>query len=320
MKYEINPTVYRNIFAVPVEVADKHIKLASHASLKVLLYVMRNGMESIDDTIFKQIGVTSVEFDEALVYWSQVGILKKTQSESSNATTNNQSTESPAVVRAEHPNRAEVARRISESDEIAHVLRQAEAIYGHTLKQTDMSTLIYVMDTLGLKASVTLMLLQYANAEGKLTPSFLESTAVRWANDGVTSVHAAEKELQKADIKRSAWRVVCRAMGIESRRPSKKEEDASVLWVNEWAFSDKMLRLAYDECVDHAGKLSIPYINTILENWHKAGIDTPDKITDSTQAVSVKATKNNKKNPATSENPSFDINLYEQMLNGKKGD
>ena len=47
MKYEINPTVYRNIFAVPVEVADKHIKLASHASLKVLLYVMRNGMESM---------------------------------------------------------------------------------------------------------------------------------------------------------------------------------------------------------------------------------------------------------------------------------
>jgi len=177
------------------------------------------------------------------------------------------------------------------------------------------------MDNLGLKASVTLMLLQYANAERKLTPSFLESTAVRWANEGVTSVHAAEKELQNAEIKRTAWRVVCRAMEIENRRPSKKEEDASMLWVDEWSFSDKMLRLAYDECVDHVGKLSIPYINTVLENWHKLGIDSPEKINANTQSSTTKPTKQSKKkNPATSENPSFDINLYEQMLNGKKGD
>ena len=282
---------------------------------------MRNGLESIDESVLKQIGVTNVELDESLAYWAQVGLFTKTQAEQTTPTTVNPITDSPAIVRNEHPNRAEVARRISESDEIAHVLRQAETIYGHTLKQAEMSAIIYIMDNLGLKASVTLMLLQYANAEGKLTPSFLESTAVRWANEGVTSVHAAEKELQKAEVKRSAWRVVCRAMGIENRRPSKKEEDASVLWVDEWSFSDKMLRLAYDECVDHVGKLSIPYINTVLENWHKLGIDSPEKIDSNGQNPTIKSTKQNKKkNPATSENPSFDISLYEQLLNGKKGD
>jgi len=82
-----------------------------------------------------------------------------------------------------------------------------------------------------------------------------------------------------------------------------------------------MLRRAYDECVDHSGKLSIPYINTILENWHKAGIDTPEKLEGTAVSTPSKTAKPvKKKNPATSDNPSFDINLFEQMLNGKKGD
>jgi len=320
MNYDINPKVYRNIFGVPADVADKHIKLASHAALKVMLYIMRNGTESVDESTHKALGISQTELDEAFIYWTQVGLFTDNKVEA-NIQPAKPITESPAIIRNEHPDRAEVARRISESEEIAHVLRQSESVYGRTLKPAEMSSIIYIMDSLGLKASVTLMLVQYANAEGKLSTSFLESTAVRWANEGIASVSAAEKEMQAADIRRSAWKIVCRAMGIESRRPSKKEEEASTRWVNEWAFSDKMLRRAYDECVDHSGKLSIPYINTILENWHKAGIDTPEKLEGTAVSTPSKTAKPvKKKNPATSDNPSFDINLFEQMLNGKKGD
>ncbi len=318
MNYEINNAVYRNIFGVPTDIADKHIKLASHSSLKVILYIMRNGIEAIDDNSAKTLGISSTELNEALMYWAQVGILNNTQ-KAADKTSDAPISESPAIIRNEHPDRAEVARRLIESEEIAHVLRQSEAVFGRTLKPAEMSSLIYIMDSLGLKASVTLMLVQYAKNSGKLTPAYLESTAVHWVNEGISSVRDAEKEMQRADIKRTAWKIVCRTMGIDDRKPSKKEEEAATLWVNDWAFSDKMLKLAYDECVDHLGKFSVPYINTILENWHKAGIDKPEK-TQSTEIVDTKPIKQKgKKNPATSENPSFDINLFEQMLNGKNG-
>ncbi len=319
MKYNIEPTLYRNIFGVPVDVVDKHIKLASHSALKVLLYIMRNGIESVDENTPKLLGVSQTELDEAFIYWANLSILNEADKEPAESPSNNLSS-TPAVIRNEHPDRTEVARRISESSEIAHVLRQAELVFGRTLKQSELSSLIYIMDSLGLKASVTLMLVQFAKAEGKLSPAFMESTAVKWANDGIDSVRAAEKEMQAADVKRSAWRVVSRAMGIDNRRPSKKEEEAAVLWVNDWAFSDQMLRLAYDECVDHTGKFSISYIMAILEGWHKAGINSPEKI-DNAKAEDVKpAAKGKKKSVHHSDTPSFDINLFEQMLNGKKED
>ena len=317
MNYEINPKVYQNTFGIPVEIVENHIKLASHSALKVIIYIMRKGIDSIENNATTELGISDTELNESLLYWAQVGLLTKKGSMSPTDSTT--FTDSPVVVRNEHPNRTEVARRLAESNEIAHVMRQAEVIFGRSLKPAEMSTIVYIMDNLNIKASVTLMLLQYANAENKLTPAFLESTATRWANEGITSVHSAEKELQKAEVKRTSWRVVCRAMGIEPRRPSKNEEEASLRWVNEWAFSDKMLCLAYDECVDHLGKLSIPYINTTLENWHKSGIDTPDKIKDANYSSNKPAKPSKKKNPATSDNPSFDIDLFEQLLN-KKGD
>ncbi len=317
MNYFIDSAIYRNIFGVPVDVVDKHIKLATHSALKVLLFIMRNGIEAIDDSTPKTLGITQAELDEAYIYWANLGILKENGKESSSAGQSSVA-DSPAIARNEHPDRTEVARRIAESGEIAHVLRQAELVFGRTLKQSELSSLIYIMDSLGLKASVTLMLVQFAKAEGKLSPAFMESTAVKWANEGIDSVRAAEKEMQEADVKRSAWRVVSRAMGIDSRRPSKKEEEAAVLWVNDWAFSDKMLRLAYDECVDHTGKFSISYTMAILEGWHKAGIDSPEKVNAIKSDEGKTPSKSKKKKSGSSETPSFDIDLFEQMLNGKK--
>ncbi len=322
MNYKINIDVYRNIFGVPCDVADKHVKLASHSALKVLLFFMRNGLEAIDSDTPRRLAITEAELNEALIYWNQVGVLTAEKAEA----TSTVDAPSPTVNVAERnkrPDRAEVARRIAESEEIAHVLRQAESVFGRTLKPAEMASLIYIMDSLSLKASITLMLVQYAAAEGRLSPSFIESTAVRWANEGISSVRDAEKELQAADQRRGAWQVVCRAMGIDHRRPSQKEEESAARWVNEWAFSDAMLRLAYDQCVDHTGKFSMQYINTILDNWHKNGVYTPKKFKDNEAVLSKQSKapqKAKKKAPDASDSPSFDISLFEQLLNEQKGD
>ncbi len=40
-------------------------------------------------------------------------------------------------------------------------------------------------------------------------------------------------------------------------------------------FTTDMIREAYERCVNATGKLSLHYMNKILERWHKAGITTP---------------------------------------------
>ncbi len=311
MKYTINTDIYRNMFGMPADVADKYIKLASHSALKVLIYILRNGTEAIDDSVTFKLGITRTELDEALMYWHSVGVL------CDGAESKQEESVSPAdeltVTVMRKPDRAESARRISESTEIAQILRHAEQAFARTLKQTEISTFIYIVDSLMLTPPIVLMLIQYATEQGRLTASYIEATAVRWVNEGLTSVREVEKEIQRAADRRSAWGIVRSAFGIEDRRASKNEEQFSYTWVIDWQFTPVMLRKAYDECIDHSGKLSMPYINKILSNWHESGITTPE------QAINNSAMRPEKRKPAKSsgESPSFDLNLFEQLMGGE---
>ena len=99
-----------------------------------------------------------------------------------------------------------------------------------------------------------------------------------------------------------SWAVVCKAFGIERRKPSKKEETLSLLWVNDWKISPEMLKEAYDICVDSKSKYSFAYIAKIIENWHNNGYK---KVED------IKPKANDKMQGA------YDIDLFEKMLNSK---
>ncbi len=309
MKYRINTDIYKSIFGVPTDIADKFIKLASHSALKVLLYIMRNGIASADDSATFKLGISRTELDEALLYWQSVGILCEGESEQSVSAAAAPSEK--AVAAQSKPDRLESARRIGESPEIAHVLRHAEQVFGRTLKQTEISTFIYIMDNLSLTPPIVLMLIQYASTQERLTASFIESTATRWVNEGLTSVREVEKEIQIAAERRSAWGIVRTAFGIDSRRPSKNEEQFSYTWVIEWKFTPVMLRKAYEICVDNTGKMDMRYINKILSSWHENGITAPEQI-DSNE----KARADKKKDKQRDDNPSFDISLFEQLMGG----
>ena len=310
MKYKLNNEVFRNIFGVPCAVADNYIKLASHSALKTLLFIMRNGVGAIDDSTTFKLGITRTELDEALMYWSSVGILCDGEEAVSGETP--LAVKDKAVATQLKPSRAESARRVGESREIAQTLRSAEQVFGRTLKQAEISTLVYIMDSLMLSPPVVLMLIQYAAAQERLNASFLEATAVRWINEGLTSVREVEKEIQKANEIRTAWGIVRTAFGIDKRRPSKNEEQFAFTWVNEWGFSPAMLRMAYDECIDHSGKLSMPYINKILSAWHSGGITSPEQADTAKQKRTEKKAADKK-----GETPSFDLSLFEQMMGGE---
>ncbi len=314
MKYSVNPEAYRSMFGVPADVADKYIKLASHSALKVLLFIMRNGIDTTDDSATFKLGISRTELDEALIYWHSVGILSDCNAEVETKTEPKAENKEKAIAAGGKPDRAESARRIGESAEIAQVLRHAEQSFGRSLKQTEISTFIYIMDTLALTPPVVLMLIQYATEQERLTASFIESTAVRWVNEGLTCVRDVEKEIQKAAERRSAWGIVRSAFGIDSRRASKNEEQFSYTWVVEWQFTPDMLRKAYDACIDRSGKLSLPYINKILEGWHANGVCTPEQADNQQAAHSEKKSKSKKSN---GDAPSFDIDLFEKLMGGE---
>ncbi len=306
MDFSLNPANFINMFAVPASVADKHIKLAGEAQLKTLLFILRNGVENFDiNTAMRVTGLNERDIEDSVLYWINNGIFVK-NGESN--ITEKAKVEEKAVVKISKPTRNEVAKRGMEDSSIAFMLQQAQIKFGRILKQNESSTLVWLYDNEGLSVSVILMIIEYAISEDRLTAGFIEQTAVKWINDGVTDVKSADNEIVKMRNESQAWKTVCAVMGIDRRKPSGKELEAVMRWVAEWKFSREMLKAAYDECIDHTQKYSWQYINSILAAWHKNGFKNISDINN--QNTATKETEKSK--------TSYSIDEIEKMLFGGK--
>ena len=288
MPYEINPTCYRQVFVIPKEVVDKHIKLAGALQLKVLLwFCCHQGILDDPQAIARDLGAAASDVQDALQYWIVNGMIRET-GEAAPSEQPADTRDVPPVsagsalptppARAQKPNRAEVARRGKESPEVSWLLCEAQNKFNRTLSFAESSTLVWIMDTYGLPAAVILMIIEYSASMERCNIRYIETTAVRWAKEEIDTVAKAEKYLTELEQSRNEWHTVCRLFGLDKRKPSKQEEIYTARWLREWKFSASMLQAAYDQCVNNTGKVSFPYINKVLEQWHKAGYQKPEEI------------------------------------------
>ena len=276
MTYNINPAIFSSTYAIPTDVADKYLKIATHTQLKVLLYLMRNLSNGIDsqklaDALFIDAGDT----EDALVFWQQCGILVGGAPKEAEP--------KQVIVKSTLPTRADVIKRGLEDKQLMFLLREAQLRFGRNLKQNESQLLVSLYDDHGMDPSVILLLLGYAAREGKCNLSFVKKTATEWLSHGVQNVMDAENLIAQSAKQNLAWSVVQKAFGIEKRNPSAKELELSNLWINEWSISADLLKAAYDACVDAKTKLSFAYVAKIIETWHNDGITTPAQIAEKKQ-------------------------------------
>ena len=62
-------------------------------------------------------------------------------------------------------------------------------------------------------------------------------------------------------------------------------------WIKSWKISDELLKAAFEICIDMKGKYIPNYVNTILFNWQKDGIKTPDEVKKQAKKVSADNSK-----------------------------
>ena len=298
MIYNVNPAIFSSTYAIPTDVADKYLKIATHTQLKVLLYFMRNISDGIDSQkISDALRLDINETEDALLFWQQCGILTGATPKEELKT---------VVVKSTLPSRTDVIKRGLEDKQLMFLLREAQLKFGRNLKQNESQLLVSLYDDHGMDPSVILLLLGYAVREGKCNLTFVKKTATNWLESGVETVMDAENLIAEAAKQNLAWSVVQSAFGIERRNPSTKEAELSNLWVNEWKISTELLKAAYDACVDAKTKLSMPYVAKIIESWHKDGITNPEQIS---------AKKKNVKPQGKNDFAGYDLDLFEKMLN-----
>ena len=272
MEFSLNIKSISSSFPVPCDVADKYIKLASGEQLKVLLLAVRELSDKIDVSgIAEKLRTDKTTVEDALLFWVQCGIIVREETPA-------EKPEKQVVITAQMPSRSDVITRGMEDEKIRLLLREAQLKFGRSLKNNESRLLVSLYDDYGMDVSVILLLLQHAASQKKANLKYIQETAVRWLKAGVETVKDGEALIVKEAKGKLAFGVVRRVFGLDDRLPSDKETEFSDTWVNVWNMSESMLKAAYDACIDSKTKISFPYINKVLEKWHKAGYKTVGDI------------------------------------------
>lgn len=304
MKYTLNAQAMTAPFFVPSSVVDKHIKLASANQLKVLLVFLKNvSVGTSPEQIAEVLRLPVSEVCDALDFWVEREIILAEGKPSAQTDTEKAKPQNikPVVIK---PSREEIAAAAMTDNKIPFLIGEAEMKFGRGLRDSEIRSLCWLYLDHGMEISLILMLVEYAISENKATVSFIENTALAWLGAGVTTISEAEKQIEERNKRKTAWGVVLAAFGMSYRMPSDKELEYSGTWVIQWGFKSEMLREAYNICVDKNAKISMAYINKILEKWHKSGFTTVQQVKDAEK-------------PKESSNgfATYDKSLVEQLLN-----
>ena len=329
MSVKINLGAWRSVFAVPSKIVDEGLKFADGVKLKVLLYVLRNSDSELDmNAVSKATGVNVTDIPEALEYWVNMDVLQKSGDEFSpvnsakeiKANNNSQKEEKTVesiskdvedqkqrfvVTKPQKPDYVYTSQRLAVDNDLKILVGEAQTMLGKPLSNSDISTLLMLKDTCGLRLDVILMLIQYCVGIDKGNMRTVEKIGISWAEEGINSVEAADNKIASAHHANKCFSLVSSVFGMKNvGSPTKKQLEYSTKWVGEWKFSSPMLREAYERCVDSKGELKFNYIDGILKKWHAQDIKNLDDLKESESTKSSQPKK---------QKSSYDINELEKI-------
>lgn len=331
--YRVNPSSYASVFVLPTQIADKHLRMAGKAQLKVLLWLFRNPNTAFDiDIISRDTGIPKDEIDDAMLYWLDAGLVVKdgeapipVQTETVSATEQlrrEKSSFTPVEVPAAKPQKKEkektvivkpsikdIARRLDESSEVASLFNEVQEVFGRTLGYDGQSNLLILHDHYGLPAEVIVMLCSYAKTIGKQGAiAYIVQMGKSWAEEGITDFDSASRKIARMENAQNIWSEFKNLTGIENPKPTSKQAEFLEIWINDYSYNIDMIYHAYEKTVEKKGKISFSYMNGVLRSWHESGYKTIDEIERAAEEF-ANGIQKTKPTAEKEKKPSYDIDL-----------
>ncbi len=176
--------------------------------------------------------------------------------------------------------RTDMARAL-EGHEFAGLTGAVEDKLGKKLTTPDLEILLGLYDHLGLPADVIFSLVGFCMEKiaarygpgRRPTLRQIEQEGYAWARHGIFDQESASAHIKKYQQTREAIPQLMALLGLEDRKPSPGEEKYLTAW-SEMGFDRDVILKAYDRTVLRCKELRWPYMNKILDSWHKKGLHT----------------------------------------------
>lgn len=343
MGYKINLGAWNNIFAVPCCVVDKHIKMAGSAQLKALLYLLRHSGEEVSaESMSKALSIAPADINDALLFWSETGVLTRYDDifspssqdiqeeraipamsvavETAEKTIPEKTPEKKTLIASAptRPTAEECAVLLSESQELQYLVNEAQNAMGKLISRGDTEILVSLHEYAGMPVDVILMAIYYCVSLGKKNMRYIERTVLDWEKNDIDSTEKVDKYLNELSNRQSAWNKVRKVFGISERKPSAKESDFCNAWINVWCFSEDIIKLAYDLCINATGKIQFAYINKILQSWNEQGVKSIKDAVETAKNNTAEKQKKQPKNSATYTMSDIERIMDTEFLDGLK--
>lgn len=177
------------------------------------------------------------------------------------------------------------AEMANESSPFPGLVAGIQRSLGKVLSTADLKTLFTIYDHLALPAEVIFLLVNHCvhETEAKLGAgrrprmSQIKREAYRWAEAGADTAEAADAYLQKQRSIQQREDQILPLVGIRGRSAVEGEKKYLSAWID-WGFPDESLVLAYERTLLRKGTFNWAYMNSILKNWHAAGLHTLAQI------------------------------------------
>ncbi|HOO27469.1 MAG TPA: DnaD domain protein [Lachnospiraceae bacterium] len=155
-------------------------------------------------------------------------------------------------------------------DDISQLLFIAEQYLNKTLSSNDISSLLYMYDSLGFDAELIEYLIEYCVNNRKKSIRFIETVANSWAEAGIRTVEDAK--IHTSSFSKEIYEIF-KALGLNtSRTPVEPELAYMHKWLDSFGFNMDIITEACSRTIMAIHSPSFEYTDTILSNWAAAGV------------------------------------------------
>ena len=164
---------------------------------------------------------------------------------------------------------------LKQNEEVSQLLYIAEQYLAKTLTPTEMQKIFFFYDELHMSADLIEYLVEYCVSRGRKSMRYIETVALAWTRDGVTTVEMARDASSRFS---KDYYTILKAMGISGRNPVENEISYIDTWRKTYGFDLELIQEACSRTVLSTGQPSFQYEDKILSGWKKKNVHTLEDV------------------------------------------
>lgn len=265
---------------IPASAVDRLIASGDGGAALLYLYLLSSGAPDTA-TAAAALGKTEREIERCCASLEKLGLL---HSQESPGAVPEEGRVLPAEEMPQY-SANDIAGSARQDGGFQAVVEEAQHALGRMLSGNDLRILFGIYDYLGLPAEVILLLINHCvkrtrdkQGPGRM-PSMrsIEKEAFIWSNREIITLERAEEYLQELKSRGEKLAVLRRGMGLHDREFTATERKYAENWFD-MGFPIDSLLIAYDRTIMRTGRLSWPYMDSIIRSWHEKGLHKPEEI------------------------------------------